>query len=165
MIAFSKISPFLPMFLMLIIGIFIVERVRFVNRRCDAIETQYNALNATVGALNSKPVQCSEEVEDLPLPVVSTFNKVECVIPEPEDPIVDVCIVDEKLTIKKRSPPTSENELVDLLKSVDAIQDITKPVVLKKTEEEKQLKQLLRSKGLSCKGTVEELRARAKTAA
>ena len=219
MIAFPKISPLLPLLLMLIVGIFIVERrVRFVNNRCNDIDIRYNELKSAVykhmcggdaqtdppslvttteqtvgkdasgviltaevciappqiisvqkhiisGALDSIAELASHPKDEAPHNLVAAAEveipKTTIVVAQPCTDTCPVVLPEEKVVSKKKAP-SSENELVDLLKSVDAIQDITKPVVTKKTDEEKQLKQVLRAKGLSCKGTIEELRVRAK---
>ena len=219
MIAFPKISPLLPLLLMLIVGIFIVERrVRFVNNRCNDIDIRYNELKSAVykhmcggdaqtdppslvttteqtvgkdasgviltaevciapphiisvqkhivsGALDNIAELASHPKDEAPHNLVEAAEveipKTTIVVAQPCTDTCPIVLPEEKVVSKKKAP-SSENELVDLLKSVDAIQDITKPVVTKKTDEEKQLKQVLRAKGLSCKGTIEELRARAK---
>jgi len=93
----------------------------------------------------------------LPVPVPVTAPKA---LPVPAQPAPVVPNPDEQA---KKSCVSTENELVELLKTVEAIQDVTKapaPPPPKKGEEEKQLKQILRAKGITVKGTIEELRSR-----
>ena len=171
------------------------RRVRFVNTRCNEIEAKYVDLKTFVdkcmtlegdGDVQTDPaaVVTTEHTIDKHVPgvvltgicitpphVISVVEEVQSApVEAPKTTVVaaaqPLCTeASEEKIVSKKKAPSSENELVDLLKSVDAIQDLTKPVVMKKTEEEKQLKQMLRAKGLSCKGTIDELRARSKEAA
>jgi hypothetical protein len=187
MVNFPKISPLLPAVLIIIVVLFIVHnRVRAVDARNEELATslgglrkEFDAFKVLSGAGECKEGACAAVPSASVRPagwacVIEEMNDAE------EGPVAPAAT-------RVLSEPTTESELMELLKTVDQIHDAavsaqpktygakaTSPqplplplaaVTTKKAvmEEEKLIKAALRHKGLSCKGTIEELRARLAT--
>ena len=185
---FSLLLP--AVLILIVAILIIHQRVRYLNGRCEEFDVTFDKLRADIAALREQPSACPvggcvstsleappPALEPLLLESQESIKKPSSppkasqtpapatpVLPGPVSPAAaaaaQVPNPDEQA---KKSCVSTENELVELLKTVEAIQDVTKapaPPAPKKGEEEKQLKQILRAKGITVKGTIEELRSR-----
>lgn len=159
----SKLSLIVPVIIIILVIIFIVQRVRWVQSQLQETEKKLEKTE-------KKFMETLDQIEHLLAPkgpagtvtTSTTCVESECPVIAPHQP---------KHVVKQSI--SSEAELTELLKTVDAIQDKSfnnaksEPVPTEatkstSTKEEKQLKSFLKSKGLSVRGTLDELRLRAK---
>lgn len=138
--------------------IFIVHhRVRWMQSQLDETEKKLEKTE-------KRFLETLDQIEHLlkPAGTVTTSTTCleggECPIPQPPSP----------QPAKAKPSVSTEAELTELLKTVEAIQDVpynggSESVTKKKppSDEEKQLKAFLKSKGLSVRGSLDELRQRA----